>query len=589
MKRRLGPLLAGIGAAAGLPAMVSGLEGGRFVVLMGSIVLGGVAWLVSGWLNRRRQAVADGWHPSETVRYHPAARHEASSFKAVATALSRVEARELGFSASFGVGLGFCLIILLLFGAVWGADFDGEPLSIPELFPIYVHPLAGLVVLATHRARTRSTRDGTQELFDSCPVGQPARTVGHLLTAWVPGLTALVFLLTLAAMMVNGITVAYGAMGPRQVALPFGAAILCVGAVALGVALARWAPWTPVPIVAVVLIGVVSIRLATAGDRTTEPLRQLSTWLNDPEIDLRFTAPHWAAHHLWIVALVGLVGVLALARDIRRGWVPIALGVLAAAATMSAIAATRPIGVTDAERIAALINQPDAYQRCVQASEVPVCAYRSADALAQHLAEVIDPVAEAAPRGALADWMIRQGFDVRFDQLDPEVRNRLAPTPADQRVIPLSMSGHPEAAKGARLWVALTAVGVTEQQSGSLVMSLEGEARGVIALWLATRGVDERTAETMTSFHPDAVVHDVRYSRPWPDSCYAGPTPVIWAATDLDAARLLIGAPEDQIDELLRSDWTHLTNPRTSTAELLDAAGLDPVADRPGRTRTATC
>jgi len=151
------------------------------------------------------------------------------------------------------------------------------------------------------------------------------------------------------------------------------------------------------------------------------------------------------------------------------------------------------------------------------------------------------------------------------------------------------MLGHPEAAKGARMWVALTAVGVTEQQSGSQVVSLEGEARGVIALWLAMRGVDERTADTMTSFDPGADSTASSYYRPWPDSCFAGPTPVIWAATDLDAARLLIAAPEDQVHELLRSDWTHLTNQRTSTAELLDAAGLDPVVDRPGRTRTSTC
>ncbi len=142
---------------------------------------------------------------------------------------------------------------------------------------------------------------------------------------------------------------------------------------------------------------------------------------------------------------------------------------------------------------------------------------------------------------------------------------------------------------GARLWVALTAVGVTEKRSGSQVASLEGEARGVIALWLAARGVDERTALAMTTFDSGADTTGANYYRPWPDSCYAGPTPVIWAATDLDAARLLIAAPEDRIHELLQSDWSHWTNRRTSTAELLEAAGLDPVADRPGRTRTSAC
>lgn len=586
--RRLGPPLAGVGGVVAFIALASGGVG-AIGALGGVVLIGGISWFVIGWVNQRRPATADHWRHSEAFVYRATAGHEPSSPTKVATALSRMETRELASSASFGVGIGFCLMVLVLLGAVWGADFDGEPLSIPELFPIYVHPLAGMVIVATHRARTRSTRDGTQELFDSCPVGESTRTVGHLLTAWLPALIALVFPLALAALILSNLTVVYSSVGPRQVALPLGAAALCIGATALGVALARWAPWTPVPIAAVVLVGVASVNLATAGDRNTEPIRQLSTWLNDPELDLRFTAPHWAAHHLWILALVGIVGVAALARDVRRRWVPISLAGLTLLAAGSAIAATRPIDTGDAERIATLINQPDAHQPCVEAGEVRVCAYKSANALAQHLAKVIDPVAEAAPPGALAGWTIRQGFDVRFDQLDPEVRNRLDPSPADQRVIPLSMLGHPEAAKGARLWVALTAVGVTEQQSGSQVVSLEGEARGVIALWLAMRGVDERTADTMTSFDPGADSTASSYYRPWPDSCFAGPTPVIWAATDLDAARLLIAAPEDQVHELLRSDWTHLTNQRTSTAELLDAAGLDPVVDRPGRTRTSTC
>ncbi len=586
--RRLGPPLAGMGGVVGFIALASG-GGGAIGGLGGIVLIGGIIWFVVRWVSRRRPAAADHWRPSEAFAYRPTAGHEPSSPTKVARALARIETRELASSASFGAGIGLLLLIIVLLGVVWGSDFAEEPLAIPEMFPIYVHPLAGMVIVASHRARTRSTRDGTQELFDSCPVEESTRTSGHLLTAWLPGLIGFVFPLVFAAVILSKIPVVHGAIGARQVALPFGAAVLCIGATALGVALARWAPWTPVPIAAVVLVGVASIRLATAGDRTTEPIRQLSTWLTEPEVDLRFTAPHWAAHHVWILALVGIVAVLALARDVRRSWVPISLAAFALLATVGAIAATRPIDPADAERIAALINQPDDHQRCVATGELQVCAYKSSDAMAQHLAKVVDPVAEAVPPGALAGWTIRQGFDIAIEQLDPEVRDRLAPSSADPRVIPLVMTGHPKADQGALLWAALTAVGITEQRSGSQVASLEGEARGVIALWLAARGVDERTALAMTTFYSGADTTGESYYRPWPDSCYAGPTPVIWAATDLDAARLLIAAPEDQINEVLRSDWTRLTDRRTTTAELLAAAGLDPVADRPGRTRTSEC
>lgn len=586
--RRLGPPLAGMGGVIGFIALASG-GGGAIGGLGGIVLIGGIIWFALSWVNQRRPAVPDDWRHSDAFAYRPTAGHEPSSPTKVARALARIETKELASSASFGVGIGLLLLIIVLLGLVWGSDFADEPLAIPEMFPIYVHPLAGMVIVASHRARTRSTRDGTQELFDSCPVEESTRTSGHLLTAWLPGLIGFVFPLVFAALILSKLTVVHGAIGARQVALPFGAAVLCFGAAALGTALARWAPWTPIPIAAVVLVGVASINLATAGDRTTEPIRQLSTWLTEPEVDLRFTAPHWAAHHLWILALVGIVTVVALARDVRRIWVPISLAAFALLATVSAIAATRPIDPADAERIAALINHPDDHQRCVETGEVRVCAYKSSDAVAQHLAKVVDPVTEAVPPGALAGWTIRQGFDIAIEQLDPEVRNRLAPSSADQRVIPLVMSGHSEADQGALLWAALTAVGATEQRSDALVLSLEGEARGVIALWLAARGVDERTALAMTTFNSGADTTGANYYRPWPDSCYAGPTPVIWAATDLDSARLLIAAPDDRIHELLQSDWSHWTNRRTSTAELLEAAGLDPVANRPGRTRTAEC
>jgi hypothetical protein len=441
------------------------------------------------------------------------------------------------------------------------------------------------VVLAAHRARTRSYRDGTQELFETCPTSQSTRTLGHLLTAWVPATLALVFLTVQTVAFTQGVTFVYGHVGARQIAALLGAVVLCIGATALGVALARWAPWTLVPVAAVIAVGFVSTRLATSGDRLTEPLRQLSTWLNDPDTNLRFTAPHWLAHHLWIVALVGVVATLAVLRDRRRPAVIAAGAVFVLAALASAVVATRPVDTSDARRIAALIDEPEAHQVCVDAAGLPVCAYAGDGALADHFAAEIAPVVAAAPPGALAGWAVRHGWDVDPDDLDPEVRRLLEVDSRDRPIIPISLLGHDAADQGARFWVALTAVGITEDTTPGSTLNVGHQARGVIAFWLATRGVDAETAAAMTSFVDDPGESGSGGSRPWPDDCYAGPAPVSWALTDLDAARLLIAAPESEITELLHADWDHLTGRGTTTDELLSAAGLGPVTPREGFTR----
>jgi hypothetical protein len=197
-------------------------------------------------------------------------------------------------------------------------------------------------------------------------------------------------------------------------------------------------------------------------------------------------------------------------------------------------------------------------------------------------------VVVAAPPDALAGWSVRQ--DTRLDRsvLDPEVRRLLTPERDDRQYIPLDkVVGRSAASEGARFWVALTAVGVTEDITDGAVLSLDHQARGVVALWLATRSVDAQTAAAMTS--TDAATHDSGnyvsdFGRPWPDRCYAGPAPVTWALSDLDAARLLLAAPERAVRDLLRSNWDHLTDRDTSTDELLVALGLEPVPPRAGST-----
>jgi len=358
------------------------------------------------------------------------------------------------------------------------------------------------------------------------------------------------------------------------VAAVLGAALLCVGATALGIALARWLPWTVVPVAAVVGVGFLAANLATRGNRTTEPLRQLSTFLVDPELDLRLTAPHWLAHHLWILSLVAAMALLAVLRDVRSRSVLVAGAAVLVLAAVSAAMATRPIDAADARRIAALIDDPS-MQPCQDAGGLSVCTYAGDTELARELVAAARPVAAAAPAGALTGWSVRQSAAIDRLELDPEVRALLGGEPARGQVLPIEFTAHPLALEGLRLWTALAAVGALDDWLPGSTRGLRGQARGTIALWLATRGADRDAQLDLTSL--GGPTRDGRDAiRPWPDSCFAGPTPVRWAETDVAAARQMLSLPEATVRSVLHADWERFTDRATSTDDLLVALGLEP-------------
>ena len=575
--RRLGRLLLGVVPAVALLGVAGvGESRGGGVGLLGVIGVAALGW--AGWsaVRRRRPAVAGGWTPVAAFSFQLSSPRPAGGPVAVPMALSRVEARELTTSPAFGVGLGFCALMLFLFGRTWAGDYGGDLATVFELLPLLGHPLAGMVVLASFRARTRGRRDGTEELFGTCPASATTRTLGHLLTAWAPALVAIVFALVLVALIATGTATPYGEIGARQVAATVGTGVLCAGAIALGIALARWLPWTIVPVVAVIAIGFAATWLATQDVRTTEPRRLLSTFLVDPELDVRLTAPHWLAHHLWLVGLTALVVVLAILRD-RRGPAVLGAGLLAAAvAVASAVAATRPIDAADARRIASLITDP-AHRTCTDAGGLDVCTFGGAGELRSDVAGAAGAVAAFAPSGALDGWRIQQLSETRWSNLDPEVIELIggAPEP-DPHVIPIEFTAHPLALEGIRIWTGLAAVGALEQRPRGVTVGLRGQARGTIALWLATRGADQDVQHDLTSLGgPERAPSDA--TRPWPDTCFAGDIPVQWARSDVRAARSMLALDESEVRRVLHTDWARLTDRKTTTDELLVALGLEPL------------
>jgi hypothetical protein len=577
------PLAAGgvsAGPTATVPGALAWLAANPLWIVA---ILGAGALVLAGRARaaRVRRDTQTGWSPPGRFEFVPAAGRPAASQWAVSGALSRVEARWLlPGSVAFGVGIGFCILEIVLFGVVFARDHGGEIASLVELLPILIHPLAGMTVLAVYRARTRARRDGLDELFAACPTTAHTRNLGHLRTAWVPTIAAVAFAGILLTTYASTTDVHWGPTGPRQIAHVLGCGVLALGAVALGVAVARWAPWTLAPVIAVVAIGIASVNISTSGDRATDPSRQLSTWLTQADVAVRFTSTHWSAHYVWIVLLVAMTVVVALVRDSRRRvHLGVAFAALAVAAVAAAFIATRPVPTSEARRIAALLAQPAEHQTCVDAG-IPVCAYAGDEALAKAYASAIRPVVAATPHIAIDGIALRQGADVDLEMLDPAIAARVPPDP--WRGVPrLKMIAVSDAYDGARLHTALRFVGITDDDTNDEPIDVSGQARGVVAIWLATRGLDVQHATRLASVQSTSNGAPIG---PWPDACFAGPAPVLWALTDLAAARQLIAADETTVRAVVHDRWAALVDPDTSTDALLDALGLAPLGPPSGRT-----
>ncbi|MBX7069133.1 MAG: hypothetical protein K1X38_07080 [Microthrixaceae bacterium] len=225
------------------------------------------------------------------------------SRRAVARSIGRFEARELAINPWFGAGVGICVLGLIAFASI----ADPEPTDLADaaaMTPFLAHPLVGLTIVAAHRNATRSQRDNTTELVEACPADNGVRTAGFLRAGWVP-------VVALGAFFAAYLVIV-AATGPRAGgsggAVAMAAAhivsglLLGAGGVALGIALARWARHSLVPIVAVVAVGFVSLRLGDGAPGEYRPRMLLSTFgpLSD-EVVLT-TTQAWV-HVAWLAAI----------------------------------------------------------------------------------------------------------------------------------------------------------------------------------------------------------------------------------------------------------------------------------------------
>lgn len=583
--RRVAPLMAGIAGVGLILPVVVGLRSRTIIFFVPLFAALGAVALVG---SRRAALIEPGWSGAGgrgpalapgPAAGPPAVRPRPSPSR-VAAALSRVEAREMATSPWYGLGLGFLIMIFLMLVVFSPDDNASHWTEMVDMAPWLAHPLVGMMVVAAHRGMTRARRDGADELFDTCPVAPTTRTWGALGAAWVPVLTLIAFCAVLGTAVAVRSPNLYGTPGTDAAAQLLAAFALGLGGVVLGVALGRWVPFALAPAVAVIAVGFVSLKLATVGDPGWNPLQQLSTFpplSDDPPV---FRDPPAWSHLAWILALTGAVLLVALARHRRDR----AVAVLAVSAclllTATGLAATRAMPATSAARIAARIADPAPHQACLPAGSIRVCTFADHEELGRRVVDELIPVAAMLPEAALP-LTLRQRYPGTVDDLPPEVARRLPdgvpPRPADE--VAVGFSASPEALREPGFLVALHALGLPQEPDpDNRPLVIAGQARGVVGLWLATRGlrpvaarerISGRTARDLGNREPDAFDRGYAWS-----GCTS---PVVWSAQDLRAARALSALPEATVRAAVHEGWDRWRDPATGTDELLAAVGVPPV------------
>jgi len=115
------------------------------------------------------------------------------------------------------------------------------------------------------------------------------------------------------------------------------------------------------------------------------------------------------------------------------------------------------------------------------------------------------------------------------------------------------------------------------------VCDTNGQARGVVALWLAGQsrpGAPQglRAIFAAQPSAPEAKRYFVEDVGAGPGVGFAGriPPPWLYSSTDGSYALELLDRPAEQVAAAIRLRWGRLTNPATPTAELVSALGLRP-------------
>ena len=566
------------------------------VIVVGALVFG----IAYAFTHRGSSRVdTDDWQPTQptpaSARGSATRDARSGTQRAAGVQLARVEGRQLLSNEVFIVAIFMSIAILVVFGFVWASDNLGARNSWRywlALLPVFSLPFAGMTLVAMNLAALRARREGTEELFGSLPATSTTRVVGHLGSVWMALVVQSVFV---AITFASGrfLTDHFGAIDAASIgdiAVSF-VLVACAGSFA--VALARWLPNPLVALVAVVLLAFGGTAIGGIGGQHWSLTRQLSIWPRYPDHDWAFAIrPSWW-HAAYLLSLGLVVAVVAVARQ-RRDRLTLLLGVSAVAfAGVTGYVQTRPMTDGDAERIAAMISDPIAHSSCRTTDGLTLCAYRDyADITRVWTRELTAPFAAVAPlqraNGFVVAW-----HEPRLDRLDPAVRDRL-----DVDALAASWSAAPDTWNGVavdgtesnlinRLALGLWSVGLASVPAGDAPCWAGGQARGVVALWVAAQGMSGDDAKRLVSGTWSGLGDDHSDSNvpaEWIDGyIWVGGAipPVLWSATDIAAAQAVLTLDATLVRDTLWADWQQWSNASATIDDLLTELGAAPASARP--------
>ena len=565
------------------------------VILIGALAFG----IAYAFTHRGSNRIAtDDWQPAQP-RPAPASgsvTRDAGSGtqRAAGVQIALVEGRQLLRNEVFIVGIFMSVAILVIFGLVWASDNVGAHNSWRywlALLPVFTLPFAGMTLVAMNLAALRSRREGTEELFGSLPAAASTRVVGHIGSVWTALVVQIVFV---AATFASGrfLTDRFGAIDAASIGDIVVSFVLLACAGSLAVALARWLPNPLVALAALVVLAFSGSAIGGIGGHHWSLTRQLSIWPRYPDHDWAFAVrPSWW-HAAYLLSLAFVVAVVAVARQ-RRDRFTLLLGVGAfSLAGLTGYIQTRPMTDGDAERIAAMISDPAAHSSCRTTDGLALCAYHDyADITKVWARELTTPFAAVAPQQR-ADGFAVVWHEPRLDRLDPVVRERI-----DIDALSTSWSADSATWNGVevdgtesnlinRLALGLWSVDLPSVPAGDAPCWAGGQARGIVALWVAAQGMNRDDAKRFVSgtWNGLADAHsDSDVPAEWTDGYIwvsdATP-PVLWSATDIVAAQEMLTLDTTLVRDTLWADWQQWSDASATTEDLMTELGVVPAGIR---------
>lgn len=496
-------------------------------------------------------------------------------------------------------------------------------------------PLAAAAVMAAHLNTSRARRDDTDMAFAALSLSPTHRALGHLVAAAAPAVLAAAMTVAYFAVLLS-----LGSSGSIWMAeAAVGVTVVWVGGVA-GTATGVWIPSRWGGLLAVVAVGAFQVVLHEMMPGTLHWLALWRTVSDHVGSDL-WIRPS-TSHLLYLLALAGLVSAVALYRSAPRagGVTAVVAGVAVVATGASQLA---PPSEQQVESVFAQLEAGEQFHDCDQRDTVEYCLFslyagwagywhplavdvlepvpdqhrpnlvvsQRRDAMPQQLIdELTGQRAEAATvrgeelrlarapghTGEQADgrpirvgeiWMSRPADDLSFAVA---VAQRAVGLPTDMTLV------EPPRDDGAETMPAQpgmkTDTPLPDKQAELLPVAChaEGQARAVVALWLASHsnGLDRALPqadvnaalllETNTSdgqsYRYVQWAHYDPTARMTNGMTMPGSSSVKWGQADLHLTHQLLALPAEQVTAAVADNWTAWTDPAISSEVLVDHFGL---------------